>query len=333
MTEENPLLERFKALFVNRIDCYCVQTQKGYVKVDDPLTDSVLERHFRGECTVGSYQLNNENMVKWLCFDFDPEKLEDPKVAVQKVLAVCLEQKEESDGAKRPRIWPNAVLLEASRYPDASYHVWILFLIPVSAKVAQWLGMRILELSGLNPKQVELFPKQTELTADRPFGNFVKLPMGKHQVEGKWSRFLSFGDFEPLPYAALFGFRGVSFSEADLAKIESFETKRDVQTAFELPKNFKSLSDKEEEKAVKFLCKYWKEGARNRLEMYFLGLCLKKGVSYESAKRIIEEVSIRTNDGEKQSRLELVSYHYRNRLNVSLKGSSGICEIIEEMKQ
>ena len=330
---KSPLLPALKDLFVNRDDCYCAQTAKGYVRIEAPLTDAILESHLKGTATIGSYQLDQNSHVKWLCFDLDPEKLKDPKEAASKISNVLFEEKEEADGKKRPRIWQNAVLFEASRYADASYHVWVLFSIPVPAKVAQWLGYRILELASLNPKEVEVFPKQTELTLDRPFGNFVKLPCGFHQVERKWSRILDHSTLEPLPYAALFGFRGVSFSEADLAKIESFETKRDVQTAFELPKNFKSLSDKEEEKAVQFLCKYWKEGARNRLEMYFLGLCLKKGVSYESAKRIIEEVSIRTNDGEKQSRLELVSYHYRNRLNVSLKGSSGICEIIEEMKQ
>jgi hypothetical protein len=109
------------------------------------------------------------------------------------------------------------------------------------------------------------------------------------------------------------------------------ETKRNVQVTFELPKAFKTLSDCEEEKAVRFLCKYWREGARNRLEIYFLGMCIKRGVSLESAKRIISEVCDRTNDAEKQSRFELVSYHYKNRLHGPLKGSSGIREIMQEM--
>ncbi len=198
--------------------------------------------------------------------------------------------------------------------------------------MAQWLGLCILELAGLNPKLIEVFPKQAEVTRDRPYGNFVKLPLGKHQVAEKWSRFLGFEGFEPLPNDCLLNAQGVTFSDSDLAKITGFEAKTHVQTAFGLPKKFKPLSDKEEEKAVRFLCKYWKAGTRNKLEMFFLGLCLKKGVSYESAKRIISEVADRTSDPERQARLGLVDYHYRNRVKVSLKAVSGLREIIREMQ-
>jgi hypothetical protein len=325
-------VEVLKTFFVNRTDCYCIQRKKGYIRIDQPLTDAVLEQHLKGHITVGSYQLDRVSRVKWLCFDFDPEKLANPQEAVKEVLNVLFEEEEEADGINRPRVWPHSILLEASRYPDPSYHVWILFLISVSAKATQWLGYRILELANLNPKQVEIFPKQAELTQDRPFGNFVKLPLGFHQVEQKWSRILNNVTFEPLASLKIQELRGITFSEADLTKMASFEVKRHVQTSFSLPKKFKPLSDREEEKVVQFLCKYWREGYRNRLEMYFLGLCLKKGVSFESAERIISEVADRTNDSEKQARLDLAVYHYRSRLTVSLKGSSGLREIIGEME-
>ena len=335
MTEQpqtQHILNTLKTLFVNREDCYCVQTEKGYVKIDEPLTDDVLLQHLKGEVTAGSYQLDVNSNVKWLCFDFDPEKLEDSKEAAQRVLAVLLETEEDEEGNKIPRVYPNCIILEASRYPDPSYHIWVLFLLPVKAKVARWLGLRVLEIANVSPKTVEVFPKQEEITADRPFGNFVKLPFGFHQTARKWSRLLDLETFEPLPLDELEDKHGLSFSEKDMATLEGMETKRNVQVAFELPKAFKPLSDSEEEKAVKFLCKYWREGARNQLEMYFIGLCIKEGVSFESVKRIIGSVADRTNDTEKQARLDLVTYHYRNRMNVSLKGSSGIREIIEEMR-
>jgi hypothetical protein len=325
------MIQQLSRLFVNRVDCYCIQLKQGYARVDQPLTDDVLLRHLKGEVTVGSYQLDKDSRVKWLCFDLDPERLEDAKATAQKILAVLLETQLDSEGNETPRVWPNCIILEASRYPDPSYHIWLLFLLPVKAKVARWLGLRVLEIAAVSPKTVEVFPKQEELTADRPFGNFVKLPFGFHQTARKWSRLLDFETFEPLPLDKLKDKHGLSFSEKDMAELEGMETKRNVQVTFELPKAFKTLSDDEEEKAVRFLCKYWREGARNRLEMYFLGLCLKKGVSFESAKRIISEVCDRTNDDEKQARLELVGYHYKNRLNGPLKGSSGIREIIQEM--
>jgi hypothetical protein len=329
----NILSDALERLFVNRDECYCVQTKNGYAKIEEPLTDDVLQKHLEGILTVGSYQLNRENHVKWLCLDFDPEKLgQETQQATLKVLEVLFEEKEVEPGKKQPRIWKKAVLLEASRYPDPSYHIWILFLIPVLAKVAQWLGYRIVELAGLNPKLVEVFPKQTELAAERPFGNFVKIPLGMHQVAQKWSRFLDFQTFEPLPSTYLLDAQGIIFSEHDSDRILSFKPKANVQIKFNLPTNFKILNNKEEEKAVRFLCKYWREGHRNDLEMCFLGLCLKKGVAVESARRIIEEVVLRTGDNERASRLGLVDYHYQNRLATCLKGLSGIREIVKEMK-
>jgi len=320
-------------LFVNRADCYCLQNKDGsYTKVDAPLANDVLERHLKGEITVGSYQLAEDNTVKYLCFDFDPEKLDDPKATVVKLLNILLELKEEEPGKIRPRMWPYAVMLEASRHDDPSFHIWIFFNPCVPAQVARWLGFRCLELAGLNPKQIEVFPKQAELSKDRPYGNFVKLPLGLHRKAGRRSRILDHATFEPLPDETLEIFRGLTFSEHDLAKILSLKSKANVQIKFNLPTTFKLLSDKEEEKAVRFLCKYWKEGYRNDLEMCFLGFCLKKGVAIESAIRIIEEVVLRTGDNERAARLALIDYHYQNRLATCLKGLSGIREIVGEIK-
>jgi hypothetical protein len=310
-----------------------VQNKDGsYTKIEEPLTNDVLERHLKGEITVGSYQLAFGNAVKYLCFDFDPEKLADPRGSVSNLLNTLFELKEEEPGKKRPRVWPYAVMLEASRFDDPSFHVWIFFEPRVPAQVARWLGFRCLELAELNPKQVEVFPKQAELSKDRPYGNFVKLPLGVHRKEGKKSRILDHATFEPLPDETLETFKGLSFSEHDLARILNFKSKANVQVKFNMSTTFKPLSAKEEEKTVEFLCRYWKEGYRNDLEMCFLGFCLKKGVAIESAKRMIEEVVSRTGDNERAARLALVDYHYKNRLTTQLKGLSGIREIVRMIK-
>ncbi|MHA1631371.1 MAG: TOTE conflict system archaeo-eukaryotic primase domain-containing protein, partial [Candidatus Freyarchaeota archaeon] len=192
---EMEIVSEMFRLFINRMDCYAVQTSRGYVRVEEPLTSRVLLQHLQGEKTVGAYQLNpKDNTVKYLCFDLDPEKLDDPRETARRIIQVCFEK---PDG-EHPRIWGHSLLLEASRYPDPSYHVWIFFLVPFPAKAARWLGYRILELADLDPRKAEVFPKQDELTEDRPFGNFVKLPLGFHRVEKKWSRFLDPESFEPL---------------------------------------------------------------------------------------------------------------------------------------
>jgi len=331
VTEDTPeateeFLTTFADLFINRWDSYAIQQKNGqYSRVQQSLSLEILRQHLKGEITVGSYQLDCDGMVKTLIFDFDPEKLENPKEAVMKVLATCFEEKKEE-----PRIWKKAILLEASRYPNPSYHIWLFFWLPVQAKVAQWLGYRILELAGLNPKLVEVFPKQTALTADRPYGNFVKLPLGKHQACGRWSRFLDLETFEPLPSNCLSEVQGLNFSERTVQKILSFEEQKHIQIKLTTPSKQINLEGKEEIRIVNFLAKYWKPGRRNQLELYFLGWAMKKGITYESALRIIDAVIIATQDEEKQARLDLVKYHYRTRGSMlpELKGITGLREIV-----
>lgn len=320
------------AKFVTRSDVYALQQPRGgYLKVEMPLTEEKIAAHLRGDLTLGVYQLSSDGKVKWLCFDFDPERLNDPRGAAESLLKVCFERRN-INGIERPRLWPHSVLLEASRYPDQSYHLWILFLVPVPAKVARWIGVRLLELSSLDPKLVELFPKQTDLNTYRRFGSLVKLPLGLHRVEHKWSRILDFERFEPLPDEALHEKIGISLSEEDLEKIISFEEKNRVQIRlnFQNGTESKPLSRDEEEAASNFLAKYWTRGRRNRLEMAFLGYCIKRGISLDSARRIIERVCDLTGDEEKAARLRLVVYHYHNRINLGsrLAGRSLIRELI-----
>ncbi len=336
-SDETQALNLLKRLFVNRTDCYCIQLkQQGYTRITEPLTDEVLLRHLNGDMTVGSYQIDVYNCVKWLCFDFDPEKLPIPKGAVKQVLSIMLEKQKGENGTKTPRIWPNSIILESSRYPDPSYHIWVLFQDAIKAKAARWLGLYILEMAGLSPKQVEVFPKQDEVTLERPFGNFVKLPFGKHQVEGKWSRMLDLETFEPLPSEELESKYGLTFSEKDLEQLEGLQTKKNVQVKFDAPTVSKELGGKDEEKTAHFLSRYWLPGYRNDLTLSFCGMCIKQGISHKSAKRVIGEVCERTGTSscETSEFLQKVDYQFTNRANLgSLKGSSGIREVIEAIKE
>jgi hypothetical protein len=183
-----------------------------------------------------------------------------------------------------------------------------------------------------NPKQIEVFPKQDEVTPERPYGNFVKLPLGKHQVEKKWSCLLDFETFEPLPSEDLENKHGLSFSEIDLEKLEKIKIKRSIQIAFETPKTFKALSNKDEEETVRFLTAYWQPGYRNDLTLSFCGMCIKQGVSHKSVRRVIEEVCRRNGNSSLDTLefLEKVDYQFTHRSNLqNLKGRSGIREIIE----
>lgn len=318
--ETRDLVYEFRRVFVNRSDTYAVQLATGgYSRELWSLTDDVLVRHLKGEITVGAYQLNEDNLVKWLVFDLDPEHLNDPLETARSLLRVAIE-----------RVHERAVLLEASRYPDPSYHIWVLFEPELHAKAARWLGLRILKLAGVD-RSIEVFPKQESLTQGREFGNLVKLPLGLHQVKRKWSRFLDFETFQPRT-TPLQNAHGISFSQADIRRMMRAGEKQSVPV-YELPKSYKDLNDEDEKRTVEALAKYWLEGYRNDLEYSFLGFCLKRGVSFESAYRVIDAVTEITGDEERAARLELVKYHYRNRrgLGTNLKGLSGIREVIFEV--
>lgn len=321
-----------ETFFINRSDTYTKQNENGsYTRIEHPLTTYILKRHLDGEITIGAYQLDKNNAVKYLCFDLDPEHLDDPKETARKILDECINKPTK----ETPRFYRKSVLLEASRYPDQSYHIWVLFTPSIPAKVARWLGLKILEHANINPKTVEVFPKQEELTKDLPFGNLVKLPLGFHRREKKWSKFLDLETFALLPNEVVFDIWGISFSEADMEKIMSFSSKREIQTKFELPKDFKPLPDEEEERSARWLAKYWLPGYRNDLEISFLGLCLKRGVSFESAYAIIDQVCNLTNTtgNDRRVALEKVKYHYEKRrsLGSKLKASSGLRGVIKDL--
>lgn len=330
-------VDLLKKLFVNRSDCYCIQLQTGgYAKIPEPLADNKLQEHLDGKTTIGTYQLDTQSQVKWMCFDIDPEKVADPTATAIEILAVMREKIEDEDGQANPRIYDNSIILEASRYPDQSYHIWTLFMVPVKAKIARWIAIRLLEIANLNPKQIEVFPKQNEITPERPYGNFVKLPFGKHQVEQKNSRMLNLDTFEPEPLDKLNDKIGLSFSEADLTEIEKMQTKNTVQMAFTVLANDKTLNPKDAEETIKFLCKYWKNGYRNELVLSFCGMCIKKGITHESAKTVINQVCLQTgtSDFDRAEFLQKVDYQYTNRKNIgNLKGITGIKEVIQAINQ
>jgi hypothetical protein len=122
-----------------------------------------------------------------------------------------------------------------------------------------------------------------------------------------------------LPNEALLDCFGIAFSEAELSKIMAFPEKDSVQVSLKLSDFLMSLPSEEEQRAAEFLAKYWVKGRRNQLEMAFLGYCLKRGVSYESARRIVERVCDLTGDEEKAARLRLVDSIIR--IGVGLAGN------------
>ncbi|MEK6885119.1 MAG: hypothetical protein AABY22_36145, partial [Nanoarchaeota archaeon] len=58
--------------FVNRSSVFALQTKTGiYVPVKREITLKDIEQHLAGEKTVGIYQVNEANRVKWGVIDTD----------------------------------------------------------------------------------------------------------------------------------------------------------------------------------------------------------------------------------------------------------------------
>ena len=204
----NRLVETFWHFFVNRFDTYAVQNPDGsYKRVDEALTKDIVKQHLTGKLTVGVYQLNPEgDTVRWICWDIDPAKVSNAAQVAKSLynFLVTAEPKE-------------AVWIEASRFPDESYHVWLFFIDPIPADAARWLGEAANKKAG-HPN-VEVFPKQ--YTAKGRFGNLVKLPLGLHRVYGKWSRWLNPETLEPLADEAFIDAYQATLKKWQVARIRS----------------------------------------------------------------------------------------------------------------
>lgn len=190
-------------LFLNRDDTFGVQKNNGsYLRVPKPLTKETIRQHLKGKITIGCYQLDPTNdSVKWICFDIDPKRITD---AIEVALKI-VEQAKKSFGEK-------AVLLEASRYPDPSYHVWVFLEHSIPAYTARYLGKRILKICKLEKTSIELFPKQ-DTVPKGGFGNLVKLPLGIHRKCGKRSCFLNPEKMEPASNEVLNDIDGAACEE------------------------------------------------------------------------------------------------------------------------
>jgi len=121
-----------------------------------------------------------------------------------------------------------------------------------------------------------------------------------------------------------------------LKRKESKKTTKAVITK-EVKPNIRKLSEEEISKLADLLVPIWKQGYRNSLTIYLLGLLYKSGVDKESAEKLIDRITTLANDEEKKYRLGQVTYQYEFYLPrkeySSIKGWKGITEILEELKK
>jgi len=100
------------------------------------------------------------------------------------------------------------------------------------------------------------------------------------------------------------------------------------------PKANRELTEVQIADIVDTLRKYYQKGYRDLIVHYLLGAFVKIGISYESAKRVVERLADITGDEEKEKRLYQVDWTYGKRVKEMdtdrFKGFSGLRDVIEK---
>lgn len=194
---ESPLfIENFLRLFQGRENAHARQWvsghgNSGYNPIQEPLTHAKIRGHLMGLYTLGVYQLNLQNRVKWIVFDIDIAKehlsdIHDPQFDawIQEGFCTTLNAIKtvlDSYGIE--------ALYEFSGFKG--YHVWLMFHSEISAALAKSIAQKLASqfVLGAYPLNLEIFPKQSRISKSS-YGNLVKLPGGIHKSTGLRSYFV-----------------------------------------------------------------------------------------------------------------------------------------------
>lgn len=143
---------------------------------DIPLSEDVCLRHLKGEISVGSYPLDEEDKVKWACIDFDGKRgnaLQDANAIAQAIQTktglVCWLEKSQS---------------------GKGIHLWFFFDKKVPAKTVRRVLSSFIPEFRTSPDKRQtsydrMFPNQD--SADGGYGNLCALPLNGRDLvkEGK----------------------------------------------------------------------------------------------------------------------------------------------------
>jgi superfamily II DNA or RNA helicase len=199
-----------------------------------PLSDEAIERHLRGQESIGVYPLLTDDSCSFLACDLDGKTWQLDALAL---LQSCTEL-----GV------PAA--LERSR-SGAGAHVWVFFAEPVAAGDARRLGAVLLRDAMSRRGELDLasydrlFPNQEFLPA-KGFGNLIALPLQGHCRAAGTSVFLDPATLEPWPdqWAFLNSLERVSREQVERALaereevafgVEALSTRRIVRRDERLP--------------------------------------------------------------------------------------------------
>jgi len=196
ISEKNNLI--FLSFFKGREDHFALQGDDDYRPINQPLSEQYLEKHFNGFVTFGIYVLTKSSQCNFICIDIDipKNKLDDIKFKDQKKKYIHLKDKLlifQKNITEKLNIEKNSILFEDTG--GRGYHIWVFFEEAITGKDARKLYHILKTDTDLD---FEFFPKQSNLTEKRNYGNLIKLPLGIHQKYNRRSTFFTISDSSKL---------------------------------------------------------------------------------------------------------------------------------------
>ena len=155
----------FSELFAGRKDAH----GENRFCMKEPVTESVYNKHLKGEKRIGIYPITPDNKTKWLAIDIDDADFEKAKAFKDRMNHFGIQSYIEKSKSK-------------------GYHVWTFFTEPIEAVKPRLIAEMILEELDF---KCEIFPKQDEINERNPYGNFIFLPLFGSDVRQEKTVFIN----------------------------------------------------------------------------------------------------------------------------------------------
>ena len=157
-----------------------------YLTVKSPISISLIEEMLKGGYALGTYQqITNQNMLKWICFDFDCKEFESKK---------------DLNILKKEYVDILIMLLEDMQIQYSleysgrrGIHVWIFFDQVISKDLGFTIVTKLREsfyfkIKSDNRFDLDCFPKTGSGKINNKYGLMIKIPLSRHK-EGTYSYF------------------------------------------------------------------------------------------------------------------------------------------------
>lgn len=166
------------AIKKDRFGCYAANGSARWSS--SPLSQEILESHFRGEQTIGLGTTSVDDQCLFVALDLD-NHVSDQHDNANLAYAIVV--------AERLRSLGVTPLIEDSD-GKGGIHLFVFFSSPVKSETAyNFIRSVVRDFKEHQLEKIECFPKQrTVSTTEKKCGNYIRVP-GKHHKRAHWSRF------------------------------------------------------------------------------------------------------------------------------------------------